>query len=203
MISPTDPFSQSFDSIRVDPAEPAPAALDAAPEAHGYEEPGFYLLDDAAGRFAIDRETGIVSLAHDHLMALEAGAVHPVHIRVIEPSGSSYELKFRLRMTGRVPQMAGAEENDALAALCAAPLLDLMAPAEIDAEPAERETVSWAQFAAARENAGRLRSIANKQGGYGALLETPAFPGYLAGTGLLSLEQAPPAPASTAAHWTI
>jgi hypothetical protein len=199
MISPPDPFAQTFDSIKLD----APAkADDAHAEPRGYEEPGFYLLDDAAGRFAIDRETGIVSLAHDHLMALEAGAVHPVHIHVVEPSGSTYELKFRLRMTGRVPQMAGAEENDALAALCAAPLLDLMAPATVE-EPIARETVSWAQFAAARENAGRLRSISNKEGGFGALIEPPSFPGYLAGTGRLSLDAAPPAPASTAAHWTI
>ena len=73
-----------------------------APEsALSHEEPGFYLVDDAGGRFIVDRQWGIVSVANDDVLAREPGAVHGVMLRVIEPSGASYQLPMQLRLTGR------------------------------------------------------------------------------------------------------
>src|SRR5262245_58270239 len=135
MISSLDPFALSFDSIPVGqskstPSEPrAEACFADLPEAQGDgamlfdaedlpDAPGFYLLDDASGRVAIDRETGVVSVAHDQVLSAEPGAIHPVHIKVIENSGASYDLRFSLRLTGRVPQIASSsQEDDDLAAL--------------------------------------------------------------------------------------
>jgi hypothetical protein len=41
-------------------------AFEAAPS---LEEPGFYLVDDAGGRFRVDRQWGIVSVANDDVLA--------------------------------------------------------------------------------------------------------------------------------------
>ena len=109
MMSSLDPFALSFDSIKVEPKPPAALPSErTALFAHSAlpEEPGFYLLDDAGGRFSIDRATGIVTLAHDHVLELERDAIHPVHIKVIEHSGASYELNFRLRITGKALERA-------------------------------------------------------------------------------------------------
>ena len=38
--------------------------------------PGFYLLDDANGRFAIDREMGIVTLTDNSILQTERNAIH-------------------------------------------------------------------------------------------------------------------------------
>src|ERR1700704_5503108 len=104
MISSLDPFALSFDSIRIEPKASAAHAAASPFSLTGDEtsDPGFYLLDDAGGRFTIDRDTGIVTLVHDHVLQLESGAIHPVKLKVIEQSGASYELNFRLRITGRV-----------------------------------------------------------------------------------------------------
>jgi hypothetical protein len=110
-----DPFSASFDSI--EPSANARSAIDhvfdlvtpsaAAPD---LEAPGFYLVDDAQGRFEIDREMGIISVRDESILASEHLAIHAVRMRVIERSGHSYEMEMKLRLTGRVPQMVGAED---------------------------------------------------------------------------------------------
>lgn len=126
------------------------------------EEPGFYLVDDAGGRFIVDRQWGIVSVANDDVLAREAGSVHSVTLRVIEPSGASYQLPMQLRLTGRVPQMVGAEEFAMLASM-ADGLADqiangdvALAPApQIKAMPAPVPTIAWSQFSAACAKPGK------------------------------------------------
>lgn len=202
MISPPDPFALHFDSIPVEPdPPPTPAPSVLAPQA-----PGFYLVDDCNGRFSIDRETGIVSLQHEHLLSIEAGAIHPVHIRVIEMSGGHYDLKFRLRMTGRVPQIAGAEENDALAGLAAAPLRDLMTPEQkveqqdLAPEPAP---LPWVRFSAVQMPKGK-RPLYGETAPFGSLFDTPAaLPDVYAETSALRLDIAPPPPVPAEAAWAI
>jgi hypothetical protein len=132
MVQPPDPFALNFDAIEIDPARtPAREAIESAMSlaapvddllpisaaAPDFPSPGFYLLEDADGRFVVDREMGVVSLADDSLLERERGAVHGVRMRVVEQSGASYELDMQLRITGPVPQMVGAEEFALLAGL--------------------------------------------------------------------------------------
>jgi hypothetical protein len=212
MISSLDPFALSFDSIKL---EPKPAHASPEGERRSLfvqgalpEEPGFYLIDDADGRFSIDRDTGVVSLSHAHVLELERGAVHGVHIKVLEPSGASYELKFRLRITGRVPQLLGAQENDALAALTSAALLDLMQASEAAPAPAPApasRVQPWVGYSAAYMH-GAPRRLGSDPGSerarFGALLE-PRPLGRFDGATELALSQAPPAPARATADWLI
>jgi hypothetical protein len=123
MIPPLDPFALSFDSIEIDPTRaptkqsieralaicgPRDEVLTATAAAPDLEAPGFFLRDDAGGRFTIDRDMGVISLRDDALLVRERGAVYPVRLRVVEASGASYELDLKLRLTGRVPQVLGA-----------------------------------------------------------------------------------------------
>jgi hypothetical protein len=132
MIPPLDPFAQKFDAIEVDPARaPAREAIESAMSLAGpvedlltpsaaapeFANAGFYLLDNAGGRFVVDREMGVVSLADEALLEHERGAVHGVRMRVVEQSGATYEVDMQLRITGAVPQMVGAEEFAAIAGL--------------------------------------------------------------------------------------
>ena len=113
-----DPFSATFDSIEIDPSRtPSLSAIEhalavmapsAAPPAP--ETAGFYLVDDADGRFVIDRDMGIISLRDEALLGTERLAIHVVRMRVVERSGANYEMEMKLRLTGRVPQMVGAED---------------------------------------------------------------------------------------------
>lgn len=111
----------------------APSA--AAPE---LETAGFYLVDDADGRFEIDRDMGIISLRDESLLETERLAIHVVRMRVIERSGANYEMEMKLRLTGRVPQMVGAE--DALFDIPATEAAPIASP-----EP----RTHWTRFAAA------------------------------------------------------
>lgn len=130
MSSSLDSFSEALDSIEI---EPVRAGAESAA--------GFYLLDDADGRFVIDQEIGVVSVADDELVERERGAIHLVKLRVIEPSGASYEMEMRLRMTGRVPQMVGSDEYAALTSAAAAEI----------APPAARtaHAIAWTRYAPA------------------------------------------------------
>lgn len=143
MIQPLDPFAQALDSHDSD------------------LEPGFYLLDDASGRFVVDRETGVVSVASDDMLARERGVVHPIRLRVIEASGAKYELDMQLRVTGRVPQMVGAEEFAALAGLTDETILTAtrvpvlttqpdLAPEAVAIAPVAAAPVEWTRFSIAQ-----------------------------------------------------
>jgi hypothetical protein len=185
MIPPLDPFAQKFDSIDVDPARapareaienamaqigPQDALLTASAAAPEFADPGFYLLDDAGGRFVVDRDIGVVTLADETLLQRERGAVHAIRMRVIEPSGATYELDMQLRITGRVPQMVGAEEFATIAGLtdetvltvARVPVLvmpkDEPAPTPVETQPAivAPVQIEWTRFAVARGDVARL-----------------------------------------------
>jgi len=188
MIPPLDPFAQSFDSIEIDPARtPSQAAIESAFEAMAPREelltpsaaapefasPGFYLLADADGRFVVDRDMGVVSLADDTLLEREPGAVHGVRMRVVEQSGAAYELEMQLRVTGHVPQMVGAEEFAAIASLAGETVIvATRVPALVVAptlEPSPGEAigpaqVEWTRFAPAQAHAGRLPRVQPRRG---------------------------------------
>lgn len=135
-----DPFSASFDSI--EPTASSRSAIDhvfdlitpsaAAPD---QKAPGFYLIDDAGGRFEIDREMGIISVRDESILASERLAIHVVRMRVTERTGHSYEMDMRLRLTGRVPQMVGAEDA----------LFDIPVT---EAAPVPAPETHWTRFAA-------------------------------------------------------
>jgi hypothetical protein len=111
MTTPPDKFAQSFDAIEIDRRRaPSSAAIESALAACAHDRPGFYLADDAGGRFVVDREFGVVSLRDEGLLAVERGQVHGVRLRVVESTGDSYLLDLKLRVTGMVPQMVGAED---------------------------------------------------------------------------------------------
>lgn len=214
MNTPPDPFALNFDSIPVEPRRRVAMIPDEA-EAFSHQpreapsaaqEPGFYLVDDCNGRFVIERDTGIVSLKDESLLAIEKGAIHPVHIRVIELSGGHYDLKLRLRITGRVPQIAGAEENDSLAGLTALPLRDLLTPEEkrvqevVTPEPA---ALPWVRFSVVNMLAGK-RPLYGETAPYLSLFEiAAALPETYAESGKLWIDVVPPPPASADAAWTL
>ena len=167
-VPPLDPFSKRFDSIEVEPDRaPAREAIESAMSYLGpretvkAEEPGFYLLDDANGRFVIDREMGIVTLADDSILQSERNTVYGVRLRVIEPSGTTYELDMRLRISGRVPQMIGAEEFAAIAGLTDETILVaprvpvLIVPKEEPKAPVEITPATWTRFAVAQGHQSR------------------------------------------------
>lgn len=177
MIPPLDPFAEAFDSIEIDPTRaPSQDAIDRATAlsaAYTTEPPapGFYLIDNANGRFAIDRDMGVVTLADDSLLQSERNTIHGVKLRVIEPSGVSYELEMQLRISGRVPQMVGAEEFSAIAGLTdetilIAPRVPVLvvpqeAPAPIAAATTEAptSTAPWTRFAAAQGHTSRAPRV--------------------------------------------
>lgn len=167
-VPPLDPFSQRFDSIEVDPDRaPAREAIESAMSYLGPREtakapePGFYLLDDANGRFVIDREMGVVTLADDSILQSERNAVHGVRLRVIELSGTTYELEMRLRISGRVPQMIGAEEFAAIAGLTDETILVaprvpvLVVPKDEPKALVEITPANWTRFAVAQGHQSR------------------------------------------------
>jgi hypothetical protein len=205
MVPPLDPFSQQFDSIEIDPARaPSQAAIGAAtalfgaPEAPETPEPGFYLLDDANGRFVVDREMGVVTLADDSILQSERNAVHGVRLRVTEPSGVSYELNMQLRITGRVPQMLGAEEFAAIAGLTDETILiaprmpilvaprEKMAPVVSVAAATETPvtTAAWTRFAAAQGHSARTPRVQPRRSFITAELPAITEPSSMAFDGL-------------------
>ena len=116
MTHDTNPLALEGDSSEAaaapevdDDAIALAAPITAAPDG---ELPGFYLLSDVDGRFVVDREIGVISLADEALLETERDAVHTVRLRVVEPSGASYEIDMPLRITGQVPQLVFAESFD-------------------------------------------------------------------------------------------
>mgnify|MGYP003394165478 CR=1 FL=1 len=131
-----DAFAAAFDTIEVDRASaPSPAAIASAMAMCApADQPGFYLLDDASGCFAVDREWGLISLRDETLLERERGQIHAARLRVVEPSGTAYELALRLRISGRVPQVVSEEDDETAAA----------APTSTPNLPA----LAWADYAA-------------------------------------------------------
>lgn len=194
MTQPLDPFAQSFDSIEVGNVR-ARAAFDeavaiAAPKHSDFGKPGFYLMKDAGGRFIVDRDMGVVTLADAGLVERERGATHQVRLKVVEASGESYELDMTLRITGMVPQMVGAEEF-------AFGAFDADAPV---APPAPRRAI---RFEAYTLGSGAAPApVGDENAAFGTLLAPPA-PAVSLKSAQLQLGCAPPAPAAKHADWTI
>lgn len=163
MSTPT-PFAEAFDAI--DPARADRAAI-ARATAHAAQpqEPGFYLLDDCGGRFVVEHTLGVVSLRDKGILAAERGSVHAAKLCVIEPSGARYELEMKLRLTGLVPTMIGAEEFDFLAG---APTMDL--PAQAPAPP----SAPWSAYAAATAHA--APGAISEDARFGAAIAQPTPP---------------------------
>jgi hypothetical protein len=157
MSSTHDSFSERFDSIEVGRAALAPTA-------------GFFLIDDAGGRFQIDREMGVVSLKDESLLERERFAIHVARVRVVESTGESYEMELKLRLTGVVPEMVGAENalfDIGGAPQPAAPKIATAAPTPT---PAPR---SWIAYAAAYARAGKAELARTRRAFIAA--DMPAF----------------------------
>jgi hypothetical protein len=202
MSSPHDPFAQSFDSIELDPARgPSKDAIEralsmcaptaAAPE---FAETGFHLLDDAGGRFIVDREFGVVSLKDESLLTSERNAIYQVRLRVLETSGTSYDLNLNLRLTGRVPQVVGAEDFAAIAGLSATAIPQAAPPAPTGPR------VTWNEFAAVRGL--QTKTVIAATGAFGALLRAH-IPAVNVATPVLNVSDALPAPAAASAIWSL
>ena len=187
-----DSFAAAFDAIEIDPARaPTSAAIDAAiAMCAPTDEPGFYLLDDCGGRFAIDREFGFISLKDDATLEGERGHVHAARLKVVEHSGASYELVLRLRISGRVPQVV-SEIADASSA---------ETPAEPPPAP-EAAFVAWDKFAASL--GGRARPIAHEEDAPFACLVDPRCFAAPDATCDLELTAQLPRPAGAAAIWLL
>ena len=222
MNTPRDPFSAAFDSIEIDPAKaPSAEAFDralafCAPQddeqmlarsAAAPQTPGFYLIDDAHGRFVVDHDTGVVSLKDESILDTEMGQIHPARLRVVESSGHIYTLDLLLRLTGRVPQMAGSE--DLLAGFgieCEALTVTQHGPAYDegqDQEDADEDCVrivSWAGFTATK---GYIKPmLGSEHAPFGALIEL-WIPGAGAGFASLTMVDDVPAPQSRTAIWSL
>lgn len=163
-------------------------AYDAPPAAEG---PGFYLLDDAGGLFVVDAAFGFVTLRDAAALEAERGAIHEVRLLVIERSGARYELPMTLRVTGMIPQMAGAEDFFGPEA---API-EAPAPAR-QAPP----TISWSAYAAASAS-GAPQQI-NDEARFGAAFPRP-LPPQAPGPYRLHLFTPLPAPAGKSAIWSL
>ncbi|MFT3728652.1 MAG: hypothetical protein QM759_12580 [Terricaulis sp.] len=171
------------------------------------QKPGFYLLNDAGGRFVVDPDTGVVMLSDEGILDTERGMVHCAQLRVIEPSGYTYTLDLELRLTGRVPQMAGSE--DLLAGFgieCEALTLTEIAGAYdeyddedgYDAEPVR--IVSWAGFTATK---GYIKPmLGSEHAPFGTLIEL-WIPGAGAGFASLTMMDDVPPPQSRTAIWSL
>lgn len=123
-------FTDSFTPHENSPPEGALLHGDASAEdvAHA-PEPTFVLLDDAGGRFAIDPDTGVVTLASDDLLQTDFGQIFEARLRGRELTGDIYEMSLRLCITGHVPKIADSAFNDAFQ-------LPPMTPPEFEAAPA-------------------------------------------------------------------
>lgn len=194
MIPPDSPFAIQFDSIELDPARaPTAEAIERAlamctPKDAPMDAPGFYLLDDSEGRFEIDHDLGIVSLKDESLLEREAGSVRAARLRVIEPSGATYELELRLRLTGRIPQLVGGEENDFLLGPNAPPAAAAKKPTRI-----VRESI-----AATRGALGAIAVDAR----FGEALTAPSLPAFDCQASI-ALADALPSPNTADAAWSV
>ena len=195
MTPPLDPFAKRFDSIEIERA-PSAAAIESAfaaiaPTAAAPEDgqPGFFLLDDANGRFIVDREMGVVMLRDETLLTRAHGAVYPARLRVVEPSGASYDLDLKLRLTGRVPQVLGTEDFGFGAERVTVETLK-QPPATV---------VPWTEFAAARGL--QTKPALDMHGAYGGLL-TASLP-VTRERVVITLPDTLPAPALSHARWSL
>jgi hypothetical protein len=184
MTSPSDPFN----SPNFNPSQASCEAMDRSLAFCGSPQEaldvrGFYLLDDADGRFVVDRDWGVISLRDETVLEKEHGAIHAARLRVVEQSGETYELDLKLRLSGRVPQLVSEEAFDQ------------------DSEEVNAPRIHWTRYVAV---AGLYTpaSLPDDDAPYGSLL-TVHTPSVAAGFAGLTLIEDLPSPASRNAVWTI
>lgn len=205
-MSRSDDFASRFDSISVESS----AAFADKPEGDDPLAPGYTLLDDAGGRFAIERETGIISVLHDDTLTTDAGRVFAVTLRCVERSGITYAQTYQVRVTGRVPQIVGDAANEALSTLASGPLWDgapivparrrvAMAFGAAKAEAPEPARSEWSAFSVFRAHA--ARQPLNEIGAFGALVAANLPSVHV--DAALALGAELPAPASAHANWSL
>jgi len=59
----------------------------------------YALLDDAGGRFAIDANTGVITVANGTLLDFETATSHGIQVQVTDQSGASFTKAFSLSVT--------------------------------------------------------------------------------------------------------
>jgi hypothetical protein len=108
--------------------------------------------------------------------------------RVVEPSGASYDLDLKLRLTGRVPQVLGAEDFGFGAETAAVETPQPQAP-----------VVPWTDYAAVRGL--QTKPTLDAHGAYGGLLavSTPATRERV----VIALSDTFPTPAPSHAPWSL
>ncbi len=178
MTTWADEFAQSFDAIEIDRA-PSLAVGDA---------PGFYLADDAGGRFVVDRDLGVISLREEALLESLRGQIFPVCLRVVEASGLSYTLDLKLRVTGLVPQMVGAED-----------IAFGAEPASSTSLAAAAPVTPWVAFAPVRGL--QTKQALTPDGAYGTLI-SPSLPTTDERVSI-AFGESLPAPAPGHAAWSL
>jgi len=185
MTQPLDPSAQSSDAsaARANNVFELPAKSCAS----DFARPGFYLMKDAGGRFVVDRDMGVVSLADAALLERERGATHQVRLKVVEASGESYELDMTLRVTGLVPQMVGPDEF-------------AFGGGEGIEAPAPRRSIAWESYSVTANAA--PAPLGDEDAPFGALLSPPR-PALSLSRAQLQLGAVLPRPAPKRADWTI
>ncbi len=59
----------------------------------------YSLLDNAGGRFAIDANTGVITVANGSLLDFEAAASHGIRVQVKDQTGASFAKTFNITVT--------------------------------------------------------------------------------------------------------
>jgi hypothetical protein len=153
------------------------------------------LIDDAGGRFAIDPETGVISLADPGLARSEFGRVHRVRVRSLDLVGGAYEATFHLRVASPLPEAVMPDGADPFAP-SSDPHFFALAP------PPAAPMRAWREIAAAAGVVNK-RSAAREDAPFGAALgeDYAAYPSLRPAPAPLSLETPLPAPAPHSALW--
>lgn len=188
MSSNSDQFSEAFDTIDPNGADGAAIARATAEVSQG---PVFYLLDDADGRFTVDNALGFISVRDEAVLEAERGGVHDVRLLVIERSGSRYEMPMKLRLSGMIPEMVGAE-GFGFAGFASQPAA-ISAPL-----PTPPAAIAWSAYAAAAAQ-GAPQPI-NDEARFGAAFPRP-LPPQAPGPYRLHLFTTLPEPARKGAIW--
>ncbi len=59
----------------------------------------YALIDNAGGRFAIDANTGVITVADGTLLDFEAATSHGISVRVTDQGGLSFDRNFTIAVT--------------------------------------------------------------------------------------------------------
>ena len=75
----------------------------------------YQLTDDAGGRFAIDTNTGQITVANSSLLDYESAMIHSVTVRVTDAGGLTYDETFTITVTNMNEAPTGADATITLA----------------------------------------------------------------------------------------